>query len=157
MRYKEWNGYLTLEAAFLVPLAIFLFVFVIHFAFMMSGRTYLAQDAYTLAFRASMTKEEEDAAGFVASVLPEQVSHRYFGNTKPDVETVTDGKHVLVKLRMQTNRRAYDLAPGTVWTNESAARAIRIDITKRIRKIDRIADLAKAALQTGGARQGTGK
>ena len=151
MRYKGVGGYLTLEAAFLVPMAIFLFVFVIHFSFMMSGRTYLAQDAYSLAFRASMTREEEDAAGFANSVLSAQTRHRYFGNTLPEAETGTDGKHVIVKLRMKTTRRAFDLAPDTEWEHEHAARAIRIDITKRIRTIDRIADLAKLALQRNDA------
>lgn len=137
-------------------MAIFLFVFVIHFSFMMSGRTYLTQDAYTLAFRASMTGEEEDVSGIVSNALQTQTAHRYFGNTKPEAETGTDGKHVLVTLRIKTNRRAFDLARGTYWENESSARAIRVDITKRIRKIDRLADLAKMALQKNGARTGTG-
>ena len=154
MRAKELNGYLTLEAAFLVPMAVFLFVFVIHFSVMMSGRTYLSQDAYALAFRASMTGEEEDAAGFVASVLQTQTNHKYFGNTAPRAETGTDGKYVTVKLHMKTNRQAFDLAPGDEWKNESTARAIRVDITKRIRKIDRISDLAKMAVSESGAKQG---
>lgn len=150
------NGYLTLEAAFLVPLAVFLFVFVIHLAFMMSGGTYLVQDAYTLAFRASMTSEDADAAGVVASAAPAQTDHKYFGNTKPEAETSTDGKHVLVKLKMKTNRTAFDLAGTPDWKTSFSARAIRVDITKRIRKIDRIADLAKKALTGTGAAGGAG-
>ena len=147
MRSETVNGYLTLEAAFLVPLAVFLFVFVIHVSFMMSGGTYLSQDAYILAFRASMTNEEEDAASAVSALAPAQTNHKYFGNTKPEAETVTDGNHVLVKLRIRTNRRAFDLAGNAQWETAFSARAIRVDITKRIRKIDRIADLAKMALQ----------
>lgn len=156
MRFKEVNGYLTLEAAFLVPLAVFLFVFVIHFSFMLSGGAYLEQDAYVLTFRASMTKEEEDAAAFVSGIAAAQTNHKYFGNTKPQVETTTDGKHVVVKLRMKTNRRAFDLAGTADWETVFSGRAIRVDITKRIRKIDRIADLAKMALQQSGATGGAG-
>ena len=157
MRSKTVNGYLTLEAAFLVPLAVFLFVFVIHLSFMMSGRAYLAQDAYVLAFRASMLQEKDDAAGLVAGMAANQVRHKYFGNTQPQTETGTQGKYVVVKVRTKTARSAFDLAPGTDWEMVTGARAIRIDITKRIRKMDRIADMAQLALKGKGAVNASGK
>ena len=144
---KKLNGYLTVEAAFLVPAAVFLLMFVAHLAFLMSGRTYLAQDAYILAFRASLLQEEDDAAAFVSSVLSRQVSHKYAGNDAPNAETGTEGKQVVVKLKTRTHRRAFDLADYTPWEQESAAAAYRVDVTKRIRRIDRIADIACMALK----------
>ena len=46
-----FNGYFTLEAAFLVPAAFFLFAFVIHVAFLMYGRCLMVPDAYLPAMR----------------------------------------------------------------------------------------------------------
>ena len=137
-------------------MAVFLFVFVIHLSFMMSGRTYLVQDAYALAFRASMLPEKEDAAGFVAGAAGTQTGHKYFGQTKPETEVSADGKYIVVRLKNKTNRKAFDLAPQADWETKGGARAIRVDITKRIRRIDRLADMAAMALQKAGATDGQG-
>ena len=146
-KQKQLNGYFTLEASFLVPVAFFLFAFVIHLSFLMSGRAYLTEDAYALAFRASMLGEDEDAEAFIASVFAEQTKHKYFGNGTPALSTRVQGHDVIVELKTGTNRRAFDLANASPWESVSGARAIRIDVTKRIRRIDRIADIAASLLQ----------
>ena len=47
---------MTLEAALIVPMVICVFSLLIYFSYYLYGRCILSQDAYILAFRASVEK-----------------------------------------------------------------------------------------------------
>ena len=49
---------MTLEASFIVPMIICVFALLIYFSYYLYGRCILSQDAYILAFRASVADEE---------------------------------------------------------------------------------------------------
>ena len=141
------NGYFTLEAAFLVPAAFFLIVFVIHVAFLMYGRCLMVPDAYLPVMRAGYLGEDEDVISFVMSQTSFQTGGKYFGNRVPVYTASKDGKYIVAETKSETNRRAFDLANAGTWETKAGARAIHIDVPKRIRRIDRIADIAALALR----------
>ena len=149
-RYKKLSGAFTIEASVIIPLACFLFAGIIHLSFWMYGRALLAQDSYLLALRASLIKTEEDAGAYVAERYAAQVKGRYFGNKKPEISGAEEGDNVKVKGKTETNHSARNLLWKEEWHINSRARAIDIDVPARIRKIDRIADLGKMALEKTG-------
>lgn len=141
------NGYFTLEAAFLVPAAFFLIAFVIHVAFLMYGRCLMVPDAYLPVMRAGYLGEDEDVISFVMSQTSFQTGGKYFGNRVPVYTVSKDGKYIVAETKSETNRRAFDLANAGTWEITAGARAVHIDVPKRIRRIDRVADIALLALR----------
>lgn len=78
-RYKNMGGYMTLEAAFIIPWTVFLFVFLIYAAFYLYDKCVLFQDAYTVCFRASVQKEEKGVSEYLSSHMETQFGKKYFG------------------------------------------------------------------------------
>lgn len=50
---KKWKGYLTIEAAYVMPVVLFLYVLIILCGFYLYDRCVISQDNYLLAFRGS--------------------------------------------------------------------------------------------------------
>lgn len=50
---KKWNGYLTVEAAFVMPVVLFLYLTFIVCGFYLYNRCVISQDGYLMAFRGS--------------------------------------------------------------------------------------------------------
>lgn len=50
---KRWNGYLTVEAAFIMPVVLFLYLLVILCGFYLYNRCVMSQDGYLLVLRGS--------------------------------------------------------------------------------------------------------
>lgn len=153
MREKKKKGlpaYLTVEASFLVPMAFFLLVFIIHMSFYLYGRCILTQDTYLLAFRASILKEGEDRAGYVSETAPAQFKERYFGNTAPEVSASTTEKAVYVKAETSALRKAFDLADTAAWDTQGSTKAAILNAPAHIRRVKRLKDLAEFALQRKG-------
>lgn len=78
-RRKNLGGYMTLEAAFIIPWTVFLFVFLIYAAFYLYDKCVLFQDAYTVCFRASVQKEENGVSEYLSSHMETQFGKKYFG------------------------------------------------------------------------------
>ncbi len=79
---------MTVEAALVIPAAIFGIVLIIYMAFMVYGRCILSQDVYLLGFRASLLYEKQgysSPAGYVTDHADEKTGSRYFGSTKPQI------------------------------------------------------------------------
>ena len=79
IRRKNMGGYMTLEAAFIIPWTVFLFVFLIYASFYLYDKCVLFQDAYTLCFRASVQKEENGVSEYLSSHMETQFGKKYFG------------------------------------------------------------------------------
>ena len=141
------EGYFTLEAAILVPLTFFLLACIIHMVFLEYGRCLLVQDSYVVALRASLLEEGEDRAAFAAENGAWQVKGRYFGNETPSVRAQEKGSDVTVSLGTSTVRSGFDLTDTSVWSSETSMRARYYHMPKHMRRIARIADLARSGLK----------
>ncbi|MCI8355321.1 MAG: pilus assembly protein [Lachnospiraceae bacterium] len=62
---KNWNGYMTVEASFLMPMVLFLYLLIILCGFFLYNRCIISQDNYLLAFRGSRFTEASDNYGEV--------------------------------------------------------------------------------------------
>ncbi len=63
---KKVNGYLTVEASFVMPIVLFLYLLVILLAFFLYNRCVISQDLYILALRGSRFT---DQASFYGEVI----------------------------------------------------------------------------------------
>lgn len=140
-------GYFTVEASFLVPLATFVVVFLIHTSFLMYGRCVMTQDTYLMAFRASVLREGENRSGYVAENYLRQLGKKYFGSVLPRMEAAESASRVETSSTSKSLRSAYDLVPGTEWLYETDAAAHIINAPAHIRRVDRLLDLMQAGLE----------
>ena len=145
---RKTDGYFTLEACFLVPLIVFIFVLIVHLNFYLYGRALLIQDVYLLAFRASLLPKGEDMAAFVEEQAPAQFGKGYFGNDLPKAEAALEGDAVVVRAATLTHRSGFDLAAPEAWQLSAQARAVRYDMPAHMRRVKRLADLIRGGLHT---------
>ena len=84
---------MTLEAALVIPMVICVITLIILFTYYLYGRCVLSQDAYILAFRASVDKDRYDVApeSTVNAKKDRVVGKKYFGSTKPQFHVTTGG------------------------------------------------------------------
>ena len=95
-QYKNIGGYMTLEAAFIIPWTVFLFVFLIYASFYLYDKCVLFQDAYTICFRASVQKEENGVSDYLSSHMEERFGRKYFGVGKVEKSAQKSDKEVRV-------------------------------------------------------------
>lgn len=62
---KKWNGYMTVEAAFIMPVVLFLYLIFILCGFYLYNRCVISQDGYLLAFRSVRFTDAEAGYGEV--------------------------------------------------------------------------------------------
>ncbi len=148
-RCRKLGAYFTVEASFLVPMAVFIMAFLIYCAFLLYGRCIMAQDAYTLAQRASRQNGLNDPTGYVQEQANELFGSRYFGNSLPLVEAWKSGNYIHVRLKCDTEHRVMgisDIVPGKGWSSAFETKAEVTDPPSRIRRMQRISDIAAGAL-----------
>jgi len=76
--YKEIKGYLTLEAVYLVPIILLLYVLVIVGGFYLYDRCVISQDCYLLAFRAGQfTGSEENYGEIIYADITKEFDEGY--------------------------------------------------------------------------------
>ena len=142
---------MSLEASLITPMIICVFALLIYFSFYLYGRCILSQDSYILAFRASVADTEvyADPVQYVSSKAPEVAGKKYFGSSFPRFETSVNGKVVRVHGYSEARHSAmgrYFLKPQSGWEYEAAGRAKRFEYVKHIRRLTRIRDIGKEAL-----------
>ena len=146
---------MTLEASFIVPMVICVFALLIYFSYYLYGRCILSQDAYILAFRASIADEElyGSAENYVGEKASFVAGKKYFGSTNPRFEARASGKEIRVHAYSEARHSAmgrYFLKPQTGWEYEAAGRAKRFEYAEHIRKFTRLRDLGKEIMETIG-------
>ncbi|MCM1087962.1 MAG: pilus assembly protein [Muribaculaceae bacterium] len=137
MYKKTVKGYMTIEAAFIVPWVIFLIVFLIYVSFYFYDKCVLFQDAYTVCFRGSIQKEEGSAAAYVQNHLSEQFGRKYFGVGSVYGEVERSGKSLKVSGRcsIKIPFRVFKDGKGNgEWEIQTEAKAQIINPTKVIRR-----------------------
>jgi len=145
---KRIGAYNTVEAAFVIPMALGVMIFIIYLSFYLYGRCILSQDCYILSFRASkITKEMETTPSkYISDKSNMQLGQRYFGSNKPDIETIENGKDIMVTAQNSSHHRAmgsYFIMPSGNWGYEAVGKAQKIDPPGDIRTVIRIWDLYK--------------
>ena len=152
---RRFKGYMTLEASLVLPMVICTFALLIYFSFYLYGRCILSQDAYILAFRASVEKSEEyrnDPVSYVNNKAAEKAGNKYFGSDFPRFDATKRGKEVRVHGSSTARHAAmggYFLKPSGSWEYEAAGRAKRRDYSTHIRRAIRLKDLGKEILNLG--------
>lgn len=63
--YKSWKGYLTVEASFIMPIVLVIYLLIILCGFYLYNRCVISQDNYLLAFRGSRFTEAGENYGEV--------------------------------------------------------------------------------------------
>lgn len=53
MKFKKWNGYFTIEASFIVPMILCLYLLVVSVALFLYDRCLISQDGFLLGMRAA--------------------------------------------------------------------------------------------------------
>lgn len=87
---------MSVEASFLMPWVIFLFIFLIYSGFYLYDKCVLFQDAYSLCFRGSVQKEKDEALEYVNGHMSERFGKKYFGTGGVEGEVKLDGNEVTV-------------------------------------------------------------
>jgi len=87
---------MTVEAGFIIPWVIFVFVFLIYAGFYLYDKCVLFQDAYAVCFRGSIQKDESEALSYVNAHLKEQFGEKYFGTDGVWADTDKKGREITV-------------------------------------------------------------
>ncbi|MDE6847596.1 MAG: hypothetical protein K2J99_17750 [Lachnospiraceae bacterium] len=134
---KRVGGYMTVEASFIITWTVFIFVFLIYLSFYSYDKCVLFQDAYTVCFRGSIQKQEDNVVPYIDSHMKEQFGKKYFGtgevrgsaDRRGNVTDVTGECQVKVPIRS-----AFTMHSGSGWKIRTRARAQIINPTHIIRK-----------------------
>ena len=73
------KGYMTLEASYIITWTLFLFVLLLYLSFYSYDKCVLFQDAYTVCFRGSIQKREDQVVPYINAHMKEQFGTKYFG------------------------------------------------------------------------------
>ena len=152
---KRFKGYMTLEATLLMPMVICILVLLIYFTYYLYGRCIISEDAYVLAFRASVSDKggaEYDPEGYVQEKAEVVAGNKYFGSLKPSFEAQALGKEIRVVGKSETRHRAmgrYFLKPSGSWGYEAAGKAKNRKYAKHIRTLTRLKDLGRELIDLG--------
>ena len=139
---------MTVEAALVIPAAIFGMVLIIYMSFLVYGRCILSQDVYLLGFRASLLYEKQgysNPAEYVNDHADEKTGSRYFGSNKPRISASISGNDLRVEGSITTNHRAlfgYFSQIPDIWKSEAAAGVKIIKPANTLRKMKRTKDIA---------------
>lgn len=128
---------MTLEASFLITWTLFLFVLLIYLSFYSYDKCVLFQDAYTVCFRGSIQKDENQVVPYINANLQKQFGKKYFGvgtvvgtvDRNGNTTSVTGECQVKVPIRQLFTMHG---KPG--WKISTRAKAQIANPTKIIRK-----------------------
>ena len=152
---KKYKGYMTLEAALLMPMVICVMALLIYFTYYLYGRCIISEDSYILAFRATISDKggaPYDPEGYVAERSGDVAGKKYFGSQTPEFIPETNGKDVRVVGKSMARHRAmgrYFLKPSGSWGFEAAGRATKREYTRHIRIFTRLSDLGRELIDLG--------
>ncbi len=144
---KKWNGYLTVEASFLMPMVLFLYMLVILCGFYLYNRCVISQDNYLLAFRGSRFTDAAENYGEVIYGETEE--------TDPDESYLKSRMAKKASLypfcRIQEQRVAYDKGRVSVSTTGYQG---TLAVTKQAERLDLLAIVAMTRRQEGMGKKG---
>ena len=131
------KGYMTVEAAFVITWTVFLFVLLIYLSFYSYDKCVLFQDAYTVCFKGSIQKEEDQVVPYITAHMQEQFGKKYFGVGKVQGTVDRNGNTTSVTGECQVKvpiRQFFTMHDRAGWKIKTKAKAQIINPTKVIRK-----------------------
>ncbi|MBD5493085.1 MAG: hypothetical protein HDR12_01550 [Lachnospiraceae bacterium] len=131
------NGYMTLEACFIMPWVIFMFVFLIYISFYSYDKCVLFQDVYTLCLRGSIQKEEGGAVSYINTHMNEQFGKKYFGTDKVVGSAEQHGQEINVYARCSVQvpfNHFMTMVKAGGWQIQAEGKAWEINPTKLLRR-----------------------
>ena len=134
---KTAKGYMTLEASFLITWTLFLFVLLIYLSFYSYDKCVLFQDAYSVCFRGSIQKDEEQVVPYIDSHMQKQFGKKYFGVGKVQGTVDRNGNMTSVTGECQVKvpiRQLFTMHGKAGWRIRTRAKAQIINPTKMIRR-----------------------
>ena len=133
---KTAKGYMTVEASFLITWTMFVFVLLIYLSFYSYDKCVLFQDAYTVCFRGSIQKDENQVVPYIDANMQKQFGKKYFGVGKVQGTVDKDGHTTSVTGECQVKipiRQVFTMQGKGGWTIRTKAKAQIINPTKMIR------------------------
>lgn len=128
---------MTVEAGFIIPWVIFLFIFLIYAGFYLYDKCVLFQDAYTVCFLGSIQKNETGALDYINAHMKEQFGSKYFGTEGVQGSARKEGQEVMVfgacGVKVPLNHFLTMAGKGG-WQIQTEARAQIVNPTKIIRR-----------------------
>lgn len=150
-RKEKWmDAYFTVEASFIIPMVLVIFVLILYLGFFLYDRCLFSQDAYLLCFRGSILKEEEEIEEKVASMRAEQFGRKYFALDSQESEVSEDGKWIVMEGEASLAPAVFGraaLMPEGVWRISYRGKARKTDPVYQFRRYRRIRYLAQQVLQ----------
>lgn len=134
---KTAKGYMTVEAAFLITWTVFLFVLLIYLSFYSYDKCVLFQDAYTVCFKGSIQKEEDQVVPYINAHMQTQFGRKYFGVGKVQGTVDRNGNTTSVTGECQVKvpiRQFFTMHGKGGWKITTRAKAQIANPTKMIRK-----------------------
>ena len=138
------KGYMTVEAAFVITWTVFLFVLLIYLSFYSYDKCVLFQDAYTVCFKGSIQKEENQVVPYITAHMQEQFGKKYFGVGKVQGTVDRNGNTTSVTGECQVKvpiRQFFTMHDRAGWKIKTKAKAQIINPTKVIRKCRLVGNL----------------
>ncbi len=144
---------MTLEASLLMPMVICVMALIIYFSFYLYGRCVISQDAYILAFRASLAWDDDTSpAEYVEEHSGAIAGKKYFGSSFPEFETAISGKEIMVEGGSEAKHSAmgrYFLKPSEGWDFARGGQAKKRRYAEHIRSLTRLRDIGKEITDMG--------
>ncbi len=134
---KTAKGYMTLEASFIITWTLFLFVLLIYLSFYSYDKCVLFQDAYTICFRGSIQKDEEQVVPYISANMQKQFGKKYFGVGKVQGTVDQNGNMASVTGECQVKvpiRQLFTMHGKEGWRIRTRAKAQIVNPTKMIRR-----------------------
>lgn len=147
------GAYMSVEAAFIVPAAFFVMVFIIYGAFWVYGRCILSQDTYLVAMRAVNFYDYQGYSSYsdyAKDKADGQFGSKYFGNDKPVLTADDQGNKILAVAKTSAFHNGvagYFKKLDKEWKSEARAVAKERDFSGKLRKVKRIKDAAEKVLE----------
>ncbi|MCR4595755.1 MAG: hypothetical protein K5673_03125 [Lachnospiraceae bacterium] len=131
------NGYMTVEAAFVVPWVVFILVWIIYLGYFEYDRCLLFQDNYMLASQtASGIRSVEAQSEWMNSHMKKQYGIKYMGTGRVESQgEVTDSEVVVSSSLTVKHPLSYHagMIPSSNWSISDEVHADNYSFTKRIR------------------------
>lgn len=128
---------MTLEASFVVTWTMFLFVVLIYLSFYSYDKCVLFQDAYSICFRGSIQKDEDQVVPYINANLQKQFGKKYFGVGRVEGTVDKNGNTTSVTGECQVRvpvRQFFAMHNEPGWKIRTRAKAQIANPTKIIRK-----------------------
>lgn len=143
------HGYMTVEAALILPIVLCIYTLLIYTGYYLYNRCVATQDAYVLCYRESIHKDQSlwsyPDGSIVRKEEAEQVGSKYLALKSKSTEVATDRSAIRYSGEGSVTPPLFGgnvIMPQDIWTFRYGMSARHTDPPLNIRKARRVYDLA---------------